>query len=412
LSNKPRAGKSSAKFKLSPSQQTFRTRGMYSEVTVSGFKLFDRVTFSNLGKINLLFGPNNAGKTSVLEAIYSHACGLNAGPFFSQVVLRRCDGILTSALDLGEKILTLFNDHSSFPYTFSINSRIEGSQAEYTVTSSFSPSSKLSDLDPHKLDEYSEAEPLPGPLATIGTMVEPQQKTQTSKRSEYIGQWEFRLNNKPNKIDMYFPPENPIVAPPFKLGQLHDILAHRDPKAELKVFSHLKRYRILEEFTHEMAKVFPEIKEIDSIPYPDGSQGPVYIRTLDEKLIPMFSFGDGARRWFHLIGHMLVNKNAVHLIEEIDSTFHPEAQAQLSRLLIRYANKFNNQLFITSHSIEFADNFLKSVYSDKEQSYSQQEDPVRVFTIKPSQRIGRPEIWMRTGYEAFIGRSEYKLELR
>ena len=35
----------------------------YTSINIKGFRLFDDVTFNDLGRINLFFGPNNSGKT-------------------------------------------------------------------------------------------------------------------------------------------------------------------------------------------------------------------------------------------------------------------------------------------------------------------------------------------------------------
>jgi AAA15 family ATPase/GTPase len=161
-----------------------------------------------------------------------------------------------------------------------------------------------------------------------------------------------------------------------------------------------------------MQQIFPEICEIDQIPYPDGTQSPVYIVVPDGQRRPFYAFGDGMRRWFYLLGHMLVNQNALHCIEEIDVTFHPAAHQDLSRLLIRYAEKFKNQLFLTSHSIEFADAFLEALYGEEGVILLNDEDPVRIFTVKPSEDIARPEIWSLSGREAYEMRRNYELELR
>jgi len=39
-------------------------------LTIENFRSFDRFTLNNLGRVNLLVGTNNSGKTTVLEAIY------------------------------------------------------------------------------------------------------------------------------------------------------------------------------------------------------------------------------------------------------------------------------------------------------------------------------------------------------
>ena len=43
---------------------------MISSIRIEGYRGFDRFEMSDLGRVNLLVGTNNSGKTSVLEAIY------------------------------------------------------------------------------------------------------------------------------------------------------------------------------------------------------------------------------------------------------------------------------------------------------------------------------------------------------
>src|ERR1700674_5159854 len=42
---------------------------MISSIRVEGYRGFERFEMSGLGRVNLLVGTNNSGKTSVLEAI-------------------------------------------------------------------------------------------------------------------------------------------------------------------------------------------------------------------------------------------------------------------------------------------------------------------------------------------------------
>jgi len=43
-----------------------KERGMYSSVTIENFRLFKHLELDDLGRVNLFFGPNNSGKTSIL----------------------------------------------------------------------------------------------------------------------------------------------------------------------------------------------------------------------------------------------------------------------------------------------------------------------------------------------------------
>ena len=153
--------------------------------------------------------------------------------------------------------------------------------------------------------------------------------------------------------------------------------------------------------------------------YPDGSFSPIYIINSKDELLPIYNFGDGMRRWFHLLGNLMIYRNSVHLIEEIDATFHPNAQEKFGHLLVEYADKFNNQLFMTSHNLEFADKFLESLYGEEgsipedQEDQEDQEDPVRVITIdKSPDDLEVNTVWNLTGRQAYEGRKLYDLELR
>jgi len=380
---------------------------MYSELTIEGFRLFKHLELKNLGQINLFFGPNNCGKTTVLEAIFTHACGSNFVPFQEQIVFKRQGSNVLKRLDIGERFITLFNDTGSIPYCFKIIGNFLDNSTSYSLEAQFRPASVLADLDPIMLG------PSADPLLENWQFYEDQEASkQPNIPPLYLGEWKIILNGKsyPYRIEL---PSNIPISSPLKMGAMHDILSHRRPDISTKIFSYLKRYRLLEEFTQEMKKTFsPAIAEIDQIPYPDGSPGPIYVGLENGKKLPLYVFGDGMRRWFFLIGQMVVFQNSFHCIEEIDETFHPAAYPNLSRQLIQYAEKYKNQLFLTSHSIEFADVFLETLYGEEGIVKQGAADPVRLFSLKPSQTDGIPDVWVLTGHDAYEKRKKYNLELR
>ena len=392
--------------------------GFYSGITIEGFRQFKKLELTNLGKINLILGPNNAGKTSILEAIYVHACHGDIGLIFENLLLSRISQTknISGFLEIGEQILSLFNKKNHLPYHFTINKPNIDDLPNYDrMTIVFKPSQRLSQLDPRNLNSTYQ--------------VLDSSKKHKSSKQELLGNWRSENNSFEESNDVFFD-TNEINKISVKMksgnfiphnvqnfmqnhGIFHDILTHRNPQATVAIFSHLKRYRLLENFTQEMSIVFPAIKQIDTIPYPDGSFSPIYIINSNNELLPIYNFGDGMRRWFHLLGNLMIYPNSVHLIEEIDATFHPNAQEKFGHLLVEYADKFNNQLFMTSHNLEFADKFLESLYGEEGTITEDQEDPVRVITIGQSR--DDPEkttVWNLTGRQAHRGRKLYNVELR
>lgn len=406
--------KSQSKIRSQKNKNNYRYRGDYSEIRIKNFRLFRDLKLSSLGKINLIFGPNNCGKTSLLEAIYSHAAGFNLGPFMGQVITKRQEAHLLGAFDLGDKIINLFRMREELPYRATITAKLKDDIDYHACNIIYEPSYEMADLNPRLLGQYS------GTATRITsaedydtqdsiTKINPITKKQIA--TQFIGRLIVTIDSKTKKFDLHYPPDFQSQEP-FKLANMHDILSHRDPNVDRKIFGHLKRYGILKEFTAQIKEIFREIVEIDNIPYPDGSPGPLYIETVGGEKIPLYGFGDGLRRWFHLLGQMIVYKNAVHCIEEIDATFHPAAYNQLSKLLIKYSREFNNQLFITSHSLEFADAFLNALYGEDGCLIGHVDDFVRVFTLMKSEETGEIEVWPLSGCEAFEKRDRFKLELR
>ena len=384
--------------------------GFYSGITIQRFRQFKNLELNNLGKINLILGPNNVGKTSILEAIYIHSCYGNIRLILDNLILPKVSQSknISGFLEVGDQILSLFNKKSKPPLRFEIALK-DFNGSFHIMQFSFYLSRKLMDLDPRK-------------LTFLGSPFE---------KDNFLGKWTSSLISAPAKengfpphniSNLFFDSENNKINVILQQKELEDlipqcifsdILAHREPQATVAIFSHLKRYRLLEKFTQEMSMIFPIIKQIDTIPYPDGSFSPIYIINSKDELLPIYNFGDGMRRWFHLLGNLMIYPNSVHLIEEIDATFHPNAQEKFGHLLVEYAEKFNNQLFMTSHNLEFADKFLESLYGEEGSITEDLDDPVRVITIGQSR--DDPEettVWNLTGRQAYRGRKLYNVELR
>ncbi len=388
----------------------------YEKIAIDGFRGFDRFELEGLSRINIFFGRNNCGKTSILEAIYAHACGHNFGPLLYQVILRRQDGAISGHYDLGEKIRSLFRSTSETPYSFSLNASLAGDPTEYKTRMTFEPSLELAGLDPLVLgQQYTTNGLARGVVPTDATETESERisfRQPGMIPTVSVGRWTIESEQRPSTVEIKYPPFAVPPAPPFKLAIMHDMLSHRAPKTETQVFSYLKRYDMLEEFIDNLTGEFSEITSIDMIPYPDGSSGPVYAITKDRRRVPLWAFGDGMRRWLYLLGHMLVFRNACHCIEEIDATFHPAAQPRFSSLLVGYARRFNNQLFLTSHSIEFTDAFLEALYGENGIVKKDEEDPVRLFSLRLEGGSTTPVVWALEGRDAFAKRRDFELELR
>ncbi len=356
---------------------------MINNLSIANFKKFDSLRLKDLAQINLFVGANNVGKTSILEAIFSFACGKNASAFLPNVVYSRLQGsnnFWQSPYHFVEAAWNTFHDKNNVQdLTCTFAGDIDGTYQK--IVHRFSPGAMLADFLPNEM----------GAFGTTALQRDSQTKAKEADKiagGQFLGDWQVELNAEDV---MSFPLVYPFfntsfpLAEPLVLAKKSDILSHRDEVENLKVFSFLSRAGLLQEIIDELNQCFNgnhHIVDISSIPYPDGSPAPINVRFASGASYPLYALGDGMRRWFQLIGSMLVYKNAVHCIEEIDATVHHKAQEDFSYHLCRYAKKYANQLFVTTHNQEYLQAFLQSVAKHKAEGLVSLQDDVRIITLR------------------------------
>lgn len=359
---------------------------MLNKIEINGFRKFSHLEMNNLKRVNLILGSNNSGKTSILESIFTYCCGLNIDPIITNVTIRG-DKEIYGNYDFLEKVLSMFNDKNNLEF------KIKGEDINGNINE-FTNKIELGSMYQSMVSNKYNNIPINGNInRVLNWRIE----------SKYGNRIEKSIEN--NIIDSL---NTQMLIPPNLNANFNDILAHRNQKENTSIYANIKRSNLFNEFKENMKEVFGDIEDIDSIPYPDGSSAPVSIKYKDKELLPLYNFGDGHQRWFYILGNMMIKQNSIFCIEEIDSTFHYKAQKDLSRNIMKYAIKFNSQVFITSHSIEFIDNFLEGI---NELGDSSLLNEVNIITLKTNSK-GKTIARTLNGREAIDSRENYGLELR
>ncbi|WP_268807472.1 AAA family ATPase [Thermosipho atlanticus] len=364
---------------------------------MENFRKFKFLVLEDLSNINIFFGDNNSGKTTILEALFLHSSGLNIGAFINVVFPARQKNIFTSNYEFGEDLLNLFYNGFDSSGDLKINIiSIDENDSENKTEIKFFPSTFLSQLMVDNVSTNYEVTDFVNESNKMKENVE-------QGSLVFLGKMEVTMNNEKKLYELTLPLK--IESSKYlKLAVYHDILSHRNPSIEKILYGDLKRKDKLNETVQELQKVFPEITGIDNIPYPDGSPK-IYVQTKNSKL-PFSLFGDGFRRFFYLIGNMEMYRNSVHLIEEIDATFHPSSVPTLARLLINYSLNYYEQMFLTSHNQEFLEIFLNA-FEDRKEIL---ENNIRVFTLK--ELNGKQKLLKLNGFDALKYIKKFNMELR
>ena len=378
---------------------------MLTSLKISGFRRYDNLYLQDLSRINFILGENNIGKTSLLEAVFTWSCGQNIGPLFNIPVSRCRFSNFQNRYWMMEELISIFHNKKSLPFSMTFSGIYNGNEEKFEH--SVYPSDILTDYDSSYKNTQGKVVP-----SISNSSINDQNSLSINQFGAVqlapvftIAEWQVEHNGNVVSENLTSP-VNPISkVSPFLFAKYIDLFSHITVNEIIQIYSNLKRNNLIEDVILELNKVFHEIKNIDMIPYPDGSVSPISILK-DGTTLPLYAYGDGVQRWFYVLGAIALYKSSIICIDEIDTGFHPAAQAEFSKHLAQYSKNNNVQLFLTTHNVEFIDNFLKSV---KELGEEYLEE-TRIITLRNS----GSNITQRTldGKMALDGRDEFSLELR
>jgi AAA15 family ATPase/GTPase len=331
---------------------------MLQSLKIEGFRGFQNFEMANLGRINLLVGKNNSGKTSILEAIQFLYAQNNIDIFLETISYRGEFGWSESNLPSRTKVFEichLFPGHEIIPSKeiIIIGSR-ESHQESVTISVKSIPiqlslfSDKNDDLNNDNIFDDEEwnklllsirwsqsQKPIELELLANGTLARDsiRRMASLSRISHKIG--------IDNKIELRF-------LTPFSLTS-SDMAA---------LFDNIV-LSPLEDLIIESLKIIePKIERIASVGSGKyltsnnlGVRGGFLIKIKNhDQPIPIGSLGDGIWRMLGLVLAMVNLENGILLVDEIDSGLHFTVMTDMWKVVWETAKKLNIQVFATTHS--------------------------------------------------------------
>ena len=312
---------------------------MIDDVNIKGFRGLQDFSMKNLGRINLLVGTNNSGKSSILEALELMS---------SRGSLR---SIWSATSRRGERLL--FDDdrrysdvsHLFYGHGFEVGSKIEicaGSNAtckRFSMEVVWLPEDKselIVDLPPSEMNdplglklEWKNglpSQPLLVPLSTRGGL-----------SSRYISR------SSVDKID----------SPPIQFIST----AALSPEEVLSLFDQVVLTPEEDLLVEALRTIEPNIERIASIGsdrarFASGvRQGNIVVKLLNHRdRIPIGSMGDGIWRMLGIALSLVNAKNGILLIDEIDTGLHYSVLSKMWHLVKTTSERLNIQVFATTHS--------------------------------------------------------------
>ena len=336
-----------------PNGATGLVERMISSIRIEGYRGFDSFEMNDLGRINLLVGTNNSGKTSVLEAIYLLS-SVGDPTALWQLLWRRGERLPPMISATGDRpprrspveldVSHLFTGHEVQPGSsirISAKNQSPPREIEYAIAE-LSPRDQAEILGPDdesglisRLVLAVSGNPKPAvgiiPLTRAGGLFSDaldlparraRQRASDASPAYFITTDSFSGDEL---VSMW----NKIALSPTE-GLVLKALQFLDPDIE----------RIAAQAT--------------SAPYyPTQARGGFIIkRTGWEHPVPIGSMGDGMWRMLAMAIAITQCKGGVLLVDEIDTGLHYSVMSQMWSLIHNAAKELDVQVFATTHSYD------------------------------------------------------------
>lgn len=334
---------------------------MYRSFSIKNFRCFDELTVEGMGRINLIAGQNNVGKTALLEALWVHSGAVNPDlavriEAFRGLEQQTLESFLSSLFHGFDRELTIeissegdwedspfsqkiyFGDGSSFelPLTGSENEQL-------TLLQSSSIAMQASNF---VVMEYTNG--LDEQTITRGRLVARQLGPVRDVSLEVAFQKGLPIQDLPGSIY--------LTAKRASIGQ-----------EDVNRYSELEVNGESEGVLEILRSVEPHLKRLAVV---STSQAPsIYADVGIGRLIPIQLMGDGMSRILSLALAIASAQEGMVLVDEIENGIHYAVMEKVWRAIGTFAQLYDVQLFATTHSRECVYYAHKAFEADEEEEF-------------------------------------------
>jgi AAA15 family ATPase/GTPase len=342
----------------------------FTHFNIHQFRGLRNFNLDNLGRVNLLVGMNNAGKTSVLEALSLYCRSFDLRTWIEIASFRNMRQFAPSRFEA----LKLFfpNKYQTEDESSEILMKAQGHFKVREVRASFEERSvnpfMTSAFMASQVDiDHDNEEILQDAEIKVSRLLEPNREVPLCE-----DKWTFVLRENGDKFEIGMEEK----------GTEKFSFEHELPVSTIIPCSHgLKRAKIMRQITHTKTegtikqllniinKIDPNIENLEILSK-DGRRFSVYLQHKEIGLAPITLFGDGVQRILDIALSLLNVQNGVLLIDELEVGIHTSALQTVFTWLVEACREYNIQLFATTHSLEALDAVLATVQDDSDEIVS------------------------------------------
>ncbi len=303
---------------------------MYTSFRVKNFRCFRDLQLDDLGRVNLIAGKNNAGKTALLEAIYLSTRPLSPPILFDLQQTRGLD------VPTSDNLITYWKQ---FFYHLDSTKPIEiVAQCDKLCITEMS----IPDNDAKAFAIYLQFLKDRG-MSHIEAF---------RLAAEAKAVLEFRLShNEDESQTVYFAPNGIPFVVKYVEQRSNFIPVHGRPDKQM-VADQFSQFEINGELPKLIAalQIFePRLSDLRLLS-PDSEI--IIWGQVNGSRVPLRLMGEGMNKVCHFILTMMTNPKSYLFIDEIENGLHYSIQKDVWKIIGQIARESNIQVFATTHSLE------------------------------------------------------------
>ena len=325
--------------KKTETSESRRNELLLDSLEIKGYRCFEHLTIEKLGRVNLIVGKNNVGKTALLEALWIYAEG--GDPFrLAQISYFRDERpdapkriAPKTALQVAADVI--YNQLNDLQY--------QRENLEYPRHLFYNRPNE--DKTPVEFE--------------IGIRF-PEDKDPSAVYEDKV------------VVSLTFEPETSL----FGLSSnRNDTLINRFIRSNGLTPSLMSEFwdeislTLLEDSVVESLKIiFSSIQRISFIGFPKGAKNRIAVVRVAgiSEPIPLSSLGEGMNRLLGIALTLANCQNGILLIDEIEIGLHYSVLPDVWKLIFKTARDLNVQVFATTHSYDCIEAFAQAAIEDEE----------------------------------------------
>lgn len=319
---------------------------MYHSFSIKNFRCFDDLTLEGLGRINLIGGKNNIGKTVLLEALWVHSGPTEPGRVLQLDMLRG----LTDP-DLAIKNLFYWFDRSLV-----IELCAYGDWGD----------------EPRQMTVYTEENPwfdVPGNPRIDVPAVDSRKRIVTDYRDEAgikakTKVWTEKYADDPSNSKLGYDRSWPetLTRPPSGFFIPASGLGYHIPTAE--IHSELERLRQQDEVLQILQIIEPNLKGLTVLAI---GKSRLYADIGSKPLIPIELMGQGMSRILSLALAIASSPGGMLLVDEVENGLHYTVMEKVWQAIAAFARGYDVQIFATTHGHHCIQSACRAFEGDEEE---------------------------------------------